>query len=119
MTGLFSYPKRHLRKLVKDGDYLEALEFGKNLENTHPNDPDLLFMIAGTSYITGDATNALSYLDKTLALNQNDTEALLMKANLHLYLKDKDQAVDCCVKMRKIDPHSKEIDEILDKLEKL
>ena len=119
MTGLFSYPKRHLRKLVKEGDYLEALDFGKNLEKKHPNDLDLLFMIAGIYYINGDATNTLSYLDKTLALNQNDTEALLMKANLHLYLKDKDQAVDCCEKLRKVDPQNKEIDEILDKLEKL
>lgn len=119
MTGLFSYPKRRLRNLVKDGDYLEALEFGKNLEKKHPDDPDLLFMIAGIYYLNGDAQNTLPYLDKTLALNPNDTEALLMKVNLHLYLKDKEQAVDCCEKLRKIDPQNKEIDEILDKLEKL
>jgi len=118
LTGLFSYPKRHLRKLVKDGDYLEAIEFGKNLEKKH-SDPDLLFMIASIYYLNGDAQNTLLYLDKTLTLNQNDTEALLMKANLHLYLKDKEQAADCCERLRKIDPQNKEIDEILDKLEKL
>lgn len=119
MTGLFSYPKRHLRKLVNDGEYLKALEFGKNLEEKHPDDPDLLFMIAGIYYLNGDAQNTLSYLVKTLAVNPNDTEALLMKANLHLYLKEKDQAADCCEMLRKIDPQNKEIDEILDKLEKL
>lgn len=119
MTGLFSYPKRHLRNLVKNGDYLEAIEFGKNLEKKHSDDPDLLFMIASIYYLNGDAKNTLSYLDKTLTLNQNDTEALLMKANLHLYLKDKEQAIDCCEILRKIDPQNKEIDEILDKLEKL
>ncbi len=119
MTGLFSYPKRHLRKLVKDGDYLEALEFGKNLEQKHPDDPDLLFMIASIYYLNGDAKNTLSYLDKTLTLNNNDTEALFMKANLHLYLKDKEQVLDCCERLRKIDPKNKEIDDILDKLEKL
>jgi tetratricopeptide (TPR) repeat protein len=116
---VFSFPKRHLRKLVQNGDYLEAIEFGKNLEEKHPDDPDLLFMIAGIYYLNGDAQNTLSYLDKTLALDQNDIEALLMKANLHLYLKDKEQAADCCERMRKIDPQNKEIDEILDKLEKL
>jgi tetratricopeptide (TPR) repeat protein len=76
-------------------------------------------MIASIYYINGDAKNTLSYLDKTLALSHNDTEALFMKANLHLYLKDKEQAVDCCERLRKIDPKNKEIDEILDKLEKL
>jgi Flp pilus assembly protein TadD len=76
-------------------------------------------MIAGIYYINGDAKNTLSYLDKTLTLNHNDTEALFMKANLHIYLKDKEQAVDCCERLRKIDPKNKEIDEILDKLEKL
>lgn len=119
LVGVFSFPKRHLRKLVQNGDYLEAIEFGKNLEKKHSDDADLLFMIASIYYLNGDAQNTLSYLDKTLALNQNDTEALLMKANLHLYLKDKEQAVDCCEKLRKIDPQNKEIDEILDKLEKL
>jgi len=119
LVRVFSFPKRHLRKLVQNGDYLEAIEFGKNLEKKHSDDPDLLFMIAGIYYLNGDAQNTLSYLDKTLALNQNDTEALLMKANLHLYLKDKEQAVDCCERLRKIDPQNKGIDEILDKLEKL
>jgi len=119
LTGLFSYPKRHLRKLVKDGDYLEALEFGKNLEKKHSDDADLLFMIASIYYLNGDAKNTLSYLDKTLVVSPNDTEALLMKANLHLYLKEKEQALDCCERLRKIDPQNKEIDEILDKLEKL
>jgi Flp pilus assembly protein TadD len=76
-------------------------------------------MIAGIYYINGDAKNTLSYLDKTLTQNHNDTEALFMKANLHIYLKDKEQAVDCCERLRKIDPKNKEIDEILDKLEKL
>ena len=119
MTGLFSYPKRNLKKLIKEGEYQEAIEFGKTLEKKHPNDPDLSFMIAGIYYINGDAKNTLSYLDKVLAINHNDTEALFMKANLHLYLKDKEQTLDCCERLRKIDPQNKEIDEILDELEKL
>lgn len=119
MAGLFSYPKRHLRNLIKEGEYQEAIEFGKTLEKKHPDDPDLLFMIAGIYYINGDAKNTLSYLDKTLAISHNDTEALIMKANLYLYLKDKEKTLDCCERLRKIDPQNKDIDKILDDLEKL
>ncbi|MBI3254730.1 MAG: hypothetical protein HYZ55_02360, partial [Nitrosarchaeum sp.] len=42
MVGLFSYPKRHLKKLVKNGDYSEALEFGKGLAEKFSNDSDYM-----------------------------------------------------------------------------
>ena len=32
MTGLFSYPKRKLRKLIEQGEYEDAIEFGNELE---------------------------------------------------------------------------------------
>lgn len=119
LVGVFSFPKRHLRKLVKEGEYLEALEFGKSLEKKHSGDPDLFFIMASIYYMNGDAKNTLEYLDKTLAITENDTEALLMKANVYLYLKNKEQALDCCEKVRNLDPENKEVDEILDKLEKI
>ena len=40
LVSLFRYPKRRLRKLVKEGEYKEAVEFGKSLEEKNPNDPD-------------------------------------------------------------------------------
>ena len=51
MVGLFSYPKRHLKKLVKNGDYVEALEFGKSLEGKFFNDPDYMFMMGSIYFI--------------------------------------------------------------------
>ena len=32
MTGLFSYPKRKLRKLIGQGEYDQAISFGNELE---------------------------------------------------------------------------------------
>lgn len=119
LVGMFSFPKRHLRKLVKEGEYLEALEFGKSLEKKHSDDPDLFFIIASIYYMNGDAKNTLAYLGKTLAMAENDIEALLMKANVHLYLKNKEEATDCCEKVRKLDPENTQVDEILDSLEKI
>jgi len=32
LVGLFSYPKRKLKKLIKQGEYKEAIDFGNTLE---------------------------------------------------------------------------------------
>ena len=40
MTGLFSYPKRKLRKLINQGEYEMAIEFGNELESKFSHDPD-------------------------------------------------------------------------------
>ena len=32
MVGLFSYPKRKLRKLINEGEYEQAIELGNDLE---------------------------------------------------------------------------------------
>ncbi|SVC97007.1 uncharacterized protein METZ01_LOCUS349861, partial [marine metagenome] len=45
MTGLFSYPKRKLRKLSKNGDFKEAIELGNNLEEKYAQDHDFLFIM--------------------------------------------------------------------------
>ena len=51
MTGLFSYPKRKLRKLISQGEYEQAIEFGNELEAKTPKDPDLLFIMGSMFYI--------------------------------------------------------------------
>ncbi|MFQ6025850.1 MAG: tetratricopeptide repeat protein [Nitrosopumilaceae archaeon] len=117
MVSIFNYPKRRLRKLFEEGEYTEALELGKALEKKNPYDPDLFFIIGSIYYINGDAKNTLSYLDKVLEINKYDEEALLLKASVHLHLKNKKEALDCCEKIREIDPKSDAIAEILDKLE--
>ena len=117
MVGLFSKPKRHLKNLVKEGDYKEALEFGKSLESKFSKDADYLFIMGSIYYILGDSKNSLHYIDNVLEIDKFDTEALLLKSNVHLYLEEYETAYDCCKKILEIDPENKEAKEIRDKLE--
>ena len=117
MVDLFSYPKRKLKNLVKEGEYKEALEFGKSLEKKFSKDADYFFIMGGIYYILDDAKNALYYFDKGLNIDENDVEAILLKANIHLYLKEKQTALDCCEKVLKIDSNNKSAQQLLDKIE--
>ena len=119
MIGLFSYPKRHLKKLVKDGDYVEALEFGKSLEEQFSNDSDYMFMMGSIYFILEDAKKAISYFEKALEINPDDVETLTLKTNAHLSLEQKDQAIDCCKKIIKLEPNNYEAHGLLEKLESL
>ena len=116
MVGLFSYPKRRLKKLVHEGDYKEALELGKSLEKKYSHDPDFLFIMGSIYYMLGDAKNSLHYFDRILEITAYDTEALLLKSNVHIYLKEQKAALECCKKILEVDPENKEAREILDKL---
>ncbi|MCH7968833.1 MAG: hypothetical protein IH841_06280 [Thaumarchaeota archaeon] len=116
MAGLFRYPKRRIKKLIQQGEYKEALEFGKSLEDKYSNDPDFLFIMGGIYYILDDAQNTLYYFDRSLEINANDIETLLLKANVHLYLKELNSVIDCCEKVLEIDPKNRRAEEILDSL---
>ena len=117
MVGLFSYPKRHLKKLVKNGEYKEAIEFGESIEEKFSKDSDYYFIMGSIYYILEDASNALSYFEKALSLNPNDPETLLLKANVHAFLKEVEQVKDCCNKILEIDPDNSEARNILKNLE--
>ncbi len=119
MVGLFNNPKRKMRKLVDDGDYEGALELGHSLENEkkYQHDEQLLFIIGSVYYILGDADNSLKYLDKSLEINSYDTEALLLKANVHMHLKEKETAIDCCRKILVIDEENWQVKDLLSDLE--
>ncbi len=117
MVGLFSHPKRRLKKLLKEGEYKEALEFGNSIEEKYSNDPDFFFIMGSIYYILEDAKNALYYFDKTLSISEFDTEALLLKANVHLYLKENKVVKECCNKVLEVDPQNKSANQILDNLE--
>ena len=119
MVGLFNYPKRKMRKLVDNGDYETALELGHSLEKEkqYQYDEQLLFIIGSIYYILGDADNSLKYLDKSLEISSNDTEALLLKANVHIHLKEKDIAIDCCRKILEIDEENWKVKDLLSDLE--
>lgn len=116
LAGLIIYPKRKLRKLVKEGEYKEAVEFGKSLEKKNPNDPDLLFIMGSIFYILKDPNPALHYFNRVLEINEYDQETLLLKANVHVFLKEYDSARDCCNKVLEIDFENMEAKNILERI---
>ena len=117
LAGLFSYPKRRLKKLVKNGDYKEAIEFGESIAKEYSQDSDYYFIMGSIYYILEDAPNAMSYFEKALSLNPNDAETLLLKANVHAFLKEVEQVKDCCQKILEFDSDNAEAKNILKNLE--
>ena len=117
LVDWFRYPKRRLRKLVDEGEYKEAVEFGKSLEEKNPNDPDLLFIMGGLFYILKDAKPALNYFDRVLEIIGVDQETLLLKANVHVFLKEFDIAIDCCNKVLEVNFDNMEAKNLLARLQ--
>ncbi len=118
MFDFLSRPKNRIKKLVYEGEYKEALELGKRLEEKNPNDTDILFILGSTYYILEDTKNSLHYFDKVLDIREHDTEALLLKANVHLYLKENKSVINCCNKILQVDPKNEQAKKILEYLEK-
>ncbi len=116
LVGLFSYPKRRLRKLVKEGEYKEAVEFGKSLVKKNPNDADLLFIMGSLFYILKDPKPALNYFDRVLEIIGVDQETLLLKANVHVFLKEFDIAIECCNKVIEVNFDNMEAKNLLERL---
>ena len=57
MTGLFkSNPRRHLRKLIKQKKYDEALKYGHDIEKNLEHDPDVAFIIGTVYFMKGDVS---------------------------------------------------------------
>ncbi len=119
MVGLFKHPKRKIRKLIKQGDYEEAIQLGKNLESKYSDDSDFMFILGSVYFLIDDPKNALPYFEKAFQLNQNDLELLRLKTNVHLALEQKDEAITCCEHILKIEPKNTEAHDLLDELERL
>ena len=117
MVGLFSYPKRKLKKLIKQGEYKEAIDFGNTLEEEYRYDPDFLFIMAGMFYILEDPKKTLHYVDRVLEINEFDTESLALKLRAHQHFKETDKVIDCCKKILKIDSDAFDVRDILNELE--
>ena len=73
MTGLFSYPKRKLRKMISQGEYDTAIEFGNELEAKFSQDPDFLFIMGSMFYMLKDEKKTLLYIARVLELNPLST----------------------------------------------
>ena len=119
MVGLFKKPKRHMKKLIKDGEYDEAVAFGKDLESKYSDDPDFMFIMGSVYFIVDDAKKALPYFEKAFLLDKKDVEILTLKTNVHLALQQKDEAFDCCVRIIELQPNNSEAKKLLEDLENL
>ena len=117
LTGLFSYPKRKLKKLIREGEYEEAITLGNTMVEEYRYDPDYLFIMAGMFYILDDAKKTLDYVDRVLEINEFDIEALGLKLRIHQHFKENDKVIDCCKRILKIDSDAYEVRDILNNLE--
>ena len=119
MAGLFKHPKRRIKKLLRDGEYDEAIKFGLNLESEYSNDHDFMFILGSAFFIVDDAKRALLYFEKAFELDNDDVETLSLKTNVHLALEQKNEAIECCKLVVKLQPKNSEAQDLLEKLESL
>ena len=126
MVGLFSknseikqtsQKKKELRKLVKQKQYDAALKMGSEILQKIPEENDVLFIVGGICYLKNNYSSAISYFEKSLEIATFDIEVLILKANSHYYLGEHKQAIQCCNKIKEIDPKNKAVSELLLKIE--
>ena len=128
MVGLFSRePKdpqkkknsekiKELRKLVKDKKYDLALKTGLEYLQKVPENHDVLFIVGGIYYMQKKYKTAITYFERALEIGSFDTEVLLLKANAHYLIGEHKRAVQCCDRIKEIDPKNKAVSELLEKL---
>ena len=130
MTGLFSYPKRKLRKLIGQGEYEKAEEYGNELEAKFSKDPDFLFIMGSMYYMLNDEKKTLHYIDRVLEMNPYDVESLSLKLRVHQFLAEQQEneeskqnelniVIDCCRKILDEAPDNFEVRDLITELEYL
>ena len=119
MVGFFKYPKRHLKKLLKEGEYNEAVVYGTSIESNYSDDHDFMFIMGSVYFIVEDPKKALPYFEKAFQLNPNDVETLTLKTNVHLSLQQKDKSIECCKLVLKLQPNNLEAQDLLEELESI
>lgn len=109
--------KKELRKFVKQKQYEKALKAGNEILENTPNDHDVLFIVGGIYYMQNKLKTAISYFDRALEIGEYDTDVLLLKANTHYKFGEVTKSIDCCQKIKEIDPKNKGVKELLEKIE--
>ena len=102
------YPKRKLRRLLKNGEYAKAIELGKSLESKFADDSDFMFIMGSVYFIVNESEKALPYFERSHELNNTDLDTLHLKTNVHLALKQKDAAIQCVEQILELDPKNDE-----------
>ena len=107
---------KQFKKFVKDKKYAEALKLGSEYLSKVPNNHDVLFTMGGIYYLKNRYKTAISYFDRALEIGTYDVEVLLLKAYSHQKLNEKRKAIECCEKIREVDPKNKSVSELLKQL---
>ena len=107
---------KEFKKLLKAKKYDESLKAGIELLKKVPNHHDALFLVGGIYYMKNKYKTAISYFDKSLDIGAYDVEVLLLKAYSHQKLGENKRAVQCCDKIREIDPKNKSVSILLEQL---
>jgi tetratricopeptide (TPR) repeat protein len=128
MTGLFSRaPKdpqkkknaqklKEIKKLVKDKKYAQALKLGTEYLQKEPHNHDVLFTVGGIYYLKNKYKTAISYFEKALEIGTYDVDVLLLKAYSHQKLGENKRVIQCCEKIKEIDPKNKSVSNLLEEL---
>ena len=107
---------KEFKKLAKQKKYDEALKSGTEYIRKVPNNHDALFTMGGIYYLKKKYKTAISYLDKSLEIGEYDIDALLLKAYSHQKLGENKRAIQCCEKIKEVDPKNKSASELLTQL---
>jgi len=104
---------KEFKKLAKQKKYDDALKSGTEYLRKVPNNHDALFTMGGIYYLKKKYKTAISFLDKSLEIGSYDVDALLLKAYSHQKLGENKRAIQCCEKIREVDPKNKSVSELL------
>jgi tetratricopeptide (TPR) repeat protein len=67
-------------------------------------------------YLKNKYRTAISYFDKSLEIGEYDVDVLLLKAYSHQKLGENKRAIQCCEKIKEIDPKNKSVQQLLAEL---
>ena len=107
---------KEFKKLAKQKKYTEALKSGTEYLKKVPNNHDALFTVGGIYYLKNKYKTAISYFDRALEIGSYDIDVLLLKAYSHQKLAENKRAIQCCEKIREVDPKNKSVSELLEQL---
>ncbi len=107
---------KELKKLVKEKKYPAALKSGTEILKKTPNHHDVLFIVGGIYYMKNKYKTAIPYFDRSLEIGSHDIDVLLLKAYSHQKLNENKRVLQCCEKIREIDPKNKAASELLERL---
>ncbi len=107
---------KKLRRLVKEKKYDQALNVGLEYLQKAPENHDVLFTVGGIYYIQKKYKSAISFYEKALEIGYYDIEVLILKANAHYFIGENKRAIQCCERIKEIDPKNKAVRELLDKI---